>query len=255
MFNSVKNLRSARLIRISSKEKTHSADSTTNFHVHMNQSDLHNIRHVSLKSIQLTNTAYNVPEGKNTLFYQDADDFALDNQKVVTVPAGQYDFTSLKDVIESALAGYGDDATITLDPVTKKIVFTWVATGRILGDSPIGSILGFTESTSLAAVLVADTMPNLAGLTKVYITSHALTHSSVLATGSKRSLQVLAEIDVDVPFGFTAYKQIEELHTQDEFTSEQGIEISTIDIQLYDQDLEPLDLNGSHVYITLRAYS
>jgi hypothetical protein len=257
-------IRTAKLVRISSHDRASDSESQYDFKIYTNDYFLNQIRKVIVKSISIPNTEYNVNSKNNTLTYDiGAGDVS------VSIPVGQYgNLTTLYDAVALALLN-GPDAivmTYVIDALTNKATLTFgvpiILRGGTSGielidtKSTIGHVIGLSdEDTASLLVHPLPNIPDLSGLTKVYVASKALSVSSSMVSSNLVQANVISEINVDQPYGFWIHVDRPEIEITDESTSTIPNNLSSIDIQLLDQKLRPVDLQGIDVYITLCVYS
>lgn len=251
-----KRRRDSKLVRISSRDR--SAPSTTNkynFDISFDDYFLHQIQHVIVKSILIPNTQYNINSNNNTLFY----DYNGTGVSSITVTPGQYDITSFMTALDAAIVAAGDVCTTTQDPTTLKLTLTFGANTIMYGPADqattMHEVLGFEFTTANAAAQVMPGLPDLSGLKKVYIKSNKLSNGVAMSNSEKKHVNVFTEVDIDQPFGGIVHRVLDDLHTSDEVTNAQPKNISTLDIELLDENLNTVDLNNHEFEILLKVFN
>ena len=192
-----------RLLRITNNEQSPFISGTaSSISFQSNDSDLHGINRIHLKTSIIPNTQYNINNKNNTLNIT-WDDM---NGPVAPIPVGQYTITTFIAALKVVLddAAYPSSFTITPDPLTFKI--TIVKTGgndftiQDKSVNPMFMVIGQnTLKTSVGNVLHCNHIYNLSGLRHVYIESFTLGKS--LLTGSIKKYAVVADVPITVPFG------------------------------------------------------
>jgi hypothetical protein len=256
-------VRTGKLVRISDHDRAIESKNQYNFVVHTNDYFLNQIRKVIVKSISVPNTQYNVSSVNNTLTYD-----VGAGDATVSVPIGQY--TSIADLLDTLaaafLAGPGIVMTHTFDTLLYKATLTFGVAIILkrgingaeseVGTSTIAHVIGLGDvDTASLLVHVMPDIVDLSGLKKVYISSKALTMTSSMVSSNREQANVIGEINMEVPFGYVQHELISEIDSMSESTSSIPNNLSTIDIQLLDERLKPVDLQGHSVYLTLKVFS
>jgi len=219
------------------------------------------ISKVMVLSVTVPNTEYNVNTKNNTLNY----DAGAGNVQV-SITVGQY--TSLSDVLDALAVSIlvnGIVMTHSIDTLTSKATLTFdtaliIRRGSGIGvdeadESSISHVIGAGDlDTASLLVHIMPDLPDLSGLKKVYICSHTLSSSTQMISSDDRHSNAFAEINITEPFGFYCHRHLDDLNTSSELTLSMPGNISTVDIQLLDQKLRPVDLNGHDVYLTLKVF-
>lgn len=248
-------LRSSKLFHISSADRTLESKSQYDFVCHSNDYFLHQIRRIIVKAITMPNTGYNVNSYYNTITYDTGG-----GDLSVTIPVGNYgNLTDLFDAVVVAFGAAGVPIVVTYvtDALTLKTTLTFAVPVTLHASSTASHIIGMDQKVDTAslAVQILPAIPDLAGLKKVYIASHRLSSSAAMITSeSEPQFNVLTEIEMDVGYTFVAHRTIDVLNASDEMTSADPINVSSVDIQLYDERLNPVDLNGHDFWITLKVF-
>lgn len=241
-----------RLLRISSKDRSIGSESKYKLKFPTNDSDLHQVRRIMLKSAILPNTQYNVHAGNNTFSYEIADVLYSFN-----ITPAQYTTDTL---ITAVIAGFAAELvpitmTIIQDAATSKLSFTsdtsiqWL--NRIDGSS-IGQMMGITTSSTIASTThTASGVPQLQGLRHVYIASNALSNNTSMITDDKNKYNIFADIPITVPYGGMEIVD-NDSSTLDYIDFNCKKNISSIDIELLDEHNDTLDLLG-HDFILVFA--
>ena len=235
-----------RLLRVTNNELSpYSEGSGSDVKFQSNDSDLHGINRIHLKTSIIPNTQYNI-NTKNNLLKIKWDDM---NGPVEPLPVGQYTITTFIAALKTQLdiAGAPSTFEIIADPLTYKLTIVKTGGGEFTidpkNDNPMFLVIGqIVEKTSIGGILQCDNMYNLSGLRHVYIESFTLGKS--LLTGSVKKYSIIADIPINVPFG---------VYQSDTFSEEtlnvvyyRGFKnISNFAIRLVDEGGELLELNGA----------
>lgn len=248
-MNSFRRRRESKLIRISSKDRVDPSEKY-NINVSFDDNFLNQITHVIVKSIVIPNTQYNVTKYTYRIFYD-----AGSGETSLTVPVGQYDLNSLIAAVETKFGEVGIPLTIIQDETTLKLNMTFGIPVFLYGKSTLAHTLGWEFDSAFNTVHELPNLPDLSGLQKVYIKSNKLSNDVSMVTSDKKQINIFTEVDVDVPFGGIVHRVLDDLNTSDEVTNRQPNNISSIDIELLDQNLDPVDLNGHDFEIILKVFS
>jgi hypothetical protein len=215
-----------------------------------NDSDLHQIKKVVLKSAIIPNTMYNINKHNNRLHLPNT----LESDTDYTIPEGQYTTQSLITALEAILPSM----VITQDELTQKLTFTMTG-GQFSvfsdkGVNPMCDVLGMlTATSSMVGVYTCEALPDLAGLNNIYISSQTLSNHSAMIASEKLKKDIFCNIPMDVPFGVTKVSDEDETSLDySVFSSRKNI--SSIDITLLDENNNELDLQGADWIIILRVY-
>jgi len=191
-----------RLLRITNNEQSpFSSGTASSISFQSNDSDLHGINRIHLKTSIIPNTQYNINNKNNTLNLT-----SVDMKTIDPIPIGQYTITTfiaaLKVVLDIAAAP--NTFTITPDPLTFKIIIVKSGGAQFTiqdkSVNPMFMAIGQNiVKTSVGNVLQCNNIYNLSGLRHVYIESFTLGKS--LLTGSIKKYAVVADVPITVPFG------------------------------------------------------
>lgn len=259
MVDNESTLRSSKLIRIDSKDRDVESLSQYNFKVSLNDFMVHNIKRILLKSVSIPNTQYNINSFNNIFTYNDGT-----ADRTLTVPLGQYTIAQLMDelIILFAAAAISITMSYVINALTKKITMTVAPAITILGGPVINGATTISKKIGLdprinTASLLIHTFPNqynMIGLLKVYIGSHTMTRGTTMTSSDKSHIKVFTEIPIRVAYGEVEHRVLDQLHSIDEATHSVPFNLSNIDISLYDQNLNILELNGLDVQIVLKVF-
>lgn len=247
-------MRTARYLRISSRDRLKPSENNLyNFSVSFNDYSLNQVSKVVVKSIMIPNTAYNINETNNSVLlnYNGTGDVGFQ------LPVGQYDSASLITALEAEFLGVGATVTITENAVNKKWILTFALPTVLYGleqGSTLASVIGYEFTTQNIAVHTMPYLRDLVGLKKVFVGSNTLSNTTNMISSDDRRVHILTECDITVPYGFIEHRVVTELDTSDEITYHQPKNISYVDLTLYDDRLNRLDLNGHHWEIVLKVF-
>jgi hypothetical protein len=254
-INTRKKRRESKLVRISSRDRA-SASSTNKYNFNINFDDyfLHQIQGVIVKSIIIPNSQYNINANNNTIFY----DYNGAGIASVQIPIGQYNLNDFMTALDLAFVTAGIALVTTQDPLTLKLILTF-PNPTILYDSfagtTINEVLGYEFTTANLAVQNMPNLPDLSGLQKVFIKSNTLSNGVSMSNSEKKHVNVFTEVDIAVGFGAIEHRVLDTLDTSDEITNSQPKNISSIDIQLLDQNFNQVDLNGLEWEMVLKVFN
>jgi hypothetical protein len=245
----------SRLLRISSKDRSVESASKYSIVYKTNDNDLHQIKKVVLKSAVIPNTQYNINSNNNRFLFSTSAHFPI--FLIAVVPVGQYTTSTLMSALQSAMNAMLSSASITItqDALTQKITFALNSgTLHIVGEgNPMAPALGIHEHAAGSQIYTADGLPNLTGLTHIYISSQTLSNHTSMITNEKLKRNVFCDLTVRVPFG--QYQMTDEDSRSLDFSIFHSHKnISTIDIQLMDEYNNVLDLNGEDWSLIFRVY-
>lgn len=245
----------SKLVRISSRDREGHSKSRYNFKTSFNDYMLHNIRRVILKSVIIPNTQYNVTSHTNILWYNAPS--LTNSQAIIQIIPGQYTAIQFFDLLVSQFSLDGVTMAYTLNQNTGKATLTFNTPIILYGDiSTMNTIIGLGDETITASTNISlPNIVNFSGLQKVYIGSHTLTRGITMTSSNKNHIKVFTEIPIQVPFGGTEHRTIEDITSLDESTLSTAINLSSIDLTFYDQDLNELELNGSDVQVILKVFA
>lgn len=246
-------LRESKLVRIDSKDRSAGSNSRYDFTSCLNDYMLHNIRRVLLKSVFIPNTQYNINAYNNQLTYD-----AGAGDKTITIPVGQYNITELMDemIVQFAAETPAITMTYVVGSITKKLQLTFGGTTILRAESLISKYIGMDEEKDTANLTVHNlpNVYNLSGLQKVYIGSHSVAKGTTMSSSDKSHIKVFTEIPITVNFGEVEHRVLSDMHSIDEVTHSVPFNISNMDVTLYDENLNIVDLNGLDFQIVLKVF-
>ena len=243
----------SRLLRISSKNRAGNSVSKYDIVYNTNDRELHSIKRVALKSATIPNTQYNIDSNNNTLYMTNS--FAAGPSFVIT--PGQYTTTTL---ITALVAAVGGTFGIAQDAITQKLTLsvTGPATIDIISDTatnPMATVLGLTTDDAATSSHTAASLPDIRGLTNIYIASRTLSNGgNQMSSNEKNTTNVFCNVPVTAVFGGTVNLEEDE-NTLDYVLFNSHKNISSIDIRLMDEDNNTLELNGFEWTLVFRIYS
>lgn len=210
---------------------------------------------VTIKSVSIPHVEYNINSTKNKL--------RISSGGVVhdlTIPVGQYDVSQLITELQTQIiTAIGGTCAITLDPVTKKLNFQASAGLRVSTVKTVSSLskyLGIAYGTSYYPTtdsinFNATGIPVLQGPNNYYLASSVLSqgYASILTSGQR--VPIILPVPVDVEYGqIQQYESNDtELNTK-QFSRPQNIQ--NIDIKIYDDDLQIVDLHSQDIEVILK---
>lgn len=219
-----------------------------------NDSDLHGINRIHLKTSIIPNTQYNINTKNNKLVL-----ICADMAEIAPIPVGQYNITTYIEALLLVLnaAAAPNIFNITVNNLTHKLtLFKSGGAEFTIPDkryNPMYIVIGQNEEkTSSTLILPLDNIYNLSGLRHVYIESYTLGKS--LLTGSAKKYSVIADIPITVPFGYFQ----SDIHTEETLNVVyyRGFKsISSFNLSLVDEMGLPLELNGAHFALVFEIHS
>lgn len=242
-----------RLLRITNNElSAYSSGNGASIKFQSNDSDLHGINRIHLKTSIIPNTQYNINSNNNRLNMTWSDM----GGPVPPIPVGQYTITAFTAALETALGSVSVPGAfiVTVNPLTYKITITSGIDFTIADKSlnPMYLVIGQdTQKTSVGGVLECANIYNLSGLRHVYIESFTLGKS--LLTGSVKKYSMIADIPIRVPFG-TFQSDVYSEESLDAVYYRGFKNISNFNINLVDEFGNLLELNGAAWTIILEIH-
>ena len=235
-----------RLLRVTNNEvSSYSSGSGASIKFQSNDSDLHGVNRIHLKTSIIPNTQYNINSKNNLLNISWADMAG----PFAPLPVGQYNITTFIAALQAEfdlITGEGAFEVVA-DPLTYKITITRLnGINFTIADksvNPMYLVLGQDKAkTSIGGVLECDSIYNLSGLRHVYVESFTLGKS--LLTGSVKKYSTVADIPISVPFG----------SFQNDIHTEEGLNnvyykgwknVSNFEMQLVDEFGDLIEFNGA----------
>ena len=260
----------SRLIRISNIHSINPNDTITDFSVNLNRmTETNNILRVVLKSVKFANNAYNIHTSgalKNNVF-----NFEIPTDSSYTHTITQEGFYTTQElinillpVIQSAvnLTDPTNIVSMSVNPYSKKIQYAVskntasLELPGILGFGGLNIALGNTSDTgiitNLTGFVQSALLPDLYGLTDVYIHSTTLAEGNVV-DGDVENHDILGSVPVDVLFGQMVYFEASDGELQS-INYDSVRNYDNIKITLRDLENNIITLNGGKVVIELKIY-
>ena len=248
----------SKLVQINSKDRV-SPDTTTasDFRVNLgNDGRISSVKAISVKEIQFVNSFTNINVNNNKLYYTTGgvEDF-------VEVSPGQYTFDELSPVLIAAFGAKSITFTTGIGDTTKRLTFTStpaISYNKYKLDgskNPMARVLGIASADVVEYnALVATSLPDLSGIKSVYVCSPQLSGGQFISSNTLGS--VLDVVPVTVPFGsFVSHSGEAGGSDSHVYANELQNNLSTIDIQLRDEDNQLLDCNGTEFVCILKIYT
>jgi hypothetical protein len=242
------------ILNINSKYRTVDSLSSTNFNISVGQSI--NIKQMVVKNVTLPNTSYNINSSNNQLRW-----VYNSSNKLSTLPVGQYNLVELASALQTAFIVYDVGATVTINPLTQKLVYHFSLPTQILlnSNSPLAYLIGFNLNNVVAYPAVAGvnftapTLSNLSGIRNFFVCSRTLAQgfNSVLQNGT--NLPMILAMPNTVPFGSLNHYISNDI-LLDVKSYKQLQNVQYCDIQIRDEDNNIIDLNGEEISLSLLIY-
>lgn len=242
----------SKFLRVTSRDRSSKSNSQYDILFTTRDVDLHQIKRVELKTAIIPNTQYNVNINNNTWNFINSANGGTN----YTIPVGQYTVTSLITELESQVPGL----TVTQSTLTDKLSFT-MSSGTFTMESDrtinkMAEVLGVSTTVAGASgTEVCDSLPNLTGLTNVYIASSALSSGASMIASENDKTSIFCSVPITVPYGSTQVHDESGSDTHDYTSFPAHKNISNIDIQLLDDKGFEVDLNGLEYEFIFRVYS
>lgn len=202
-----------KLLRISSEDRQ-VGESNSDFSVVLNNAPwVQNVRGFVVKSVSFKHIFPNIYDGNNTFTFRHNGS----TDESVTIPIGWYDATTLAAALETAinaLPAVVNSMTIILSVGTssseKRYTFTMSGGDTIqllkknssIANNSMAHPVGINEDSIDAAIVTADSLPDLGGLNTAYICSADLASSNSSASSNNgESVPIITE--VPITSGFT----------------------------------------------------
>ena len=249
------------------RDTSHPTESNSSFHLSVNNRSTHwrSVVGIQVISASVPHVFYNVPADAAGNDYQQFR-WTSGTNKVIDIPKGQYDITTLMTAVETGIIAHHPGATVTLDTLTSKVTIdfnlTPVETVTIHENYEtnfIAHLLGWTVSDGLAhsainpAILTAPSIVDLSGpsLCCIHCPELTLGHSDGSIFEDTMSL---VQVPLNVDFGHVAYYNpgdslsavIEYEHSNRHF--------SELQFQLRDERGRPLDIQDADWSISLKVF-
>lgn len=254
------------LIVIDSKDRSSPTDTSSNFTLnYKNNSRLSRITSFFVKSVTFPNVEYNIhntykSEPANNVLYIET---IGGLQAPIIIPIGQYTISQLITALQTSATGVTIGLTVIQDPITNKLTFNTTSPGGVKiyarnDSSPTNSTLApnvgiLSTSPIFSSSIVAEGLPSLSGNQNIYILSDKLSGSGAqLVDARLGNVQAIATIPVNVPFGENVHNEPD----KDLITSSDGFyfNLDSIDIKLFGDYGQILDLQGENFTMILKAY-
>jgi len=182
----------------------------------------------------------------------------------LVLPYGNYTgdniVSTLMTGFDLALLAVGVTSNITLDLITGKLTFKFIgASGNItfkyIGSDGLYRILGFTPNNDYTSVtsgafkfIYAPNPLNLLGIKQIRMCSNNLSTMGNYSTGSTSPNNILGCIPIDVE----AWGLINYSNKNNQYSKLKARNISTVDIQLYDELGRFLQMNSINFTFTIQ---
>ena len=246
-----------KLLVINSKDKDIGSNSNSDFTIQAQEKYLlQGISRIVIVEATVPNLFTNINDDNNILDFKEAGGPLLQ----AFLPVGQYNVTQLISALESeieSLVTVGNIPTITLDPITNKLIINMSATGLVIfGDSTISEVIGLIPNNNVVSAGLQALLPrvvNLSGLPIVYIHSKALSSSYGIDAGKGLTNLVVPVPLNEAPFGSYATLLPKDLAVS-EIVYDSTRNITSLDIRLRDSQGKILDIENMHITLVVKLY-
>ena len=257
LFDSSENR--TKLVEINSRDRVNKSDSTTNFSVSLGRdAEIANVHAIVLKEVHFTNGVYKINERNNIFRF----DIGGPTTKEFAVPIGHYTVARLIAALPALFVSVGESITIIQNALTKKLQIT--ATGQPYNFydtssagtvNPIAEALGICGESGLVATYNFPDLPNLSGLTTLYIRSPQLAHNNSLESrGLGSNGDIFEVIEVDQSFGVVVHRDSHDFDIDSVVYSENNTNLENIHIRLTDDQNRTINNNGTHISMTFKIF-
>jgi len=218
-----------------------------------NSSEAHKVAKVALVSLSGFNTIYNIDAKNNKLSFLTN----VDAVQTITVTPGFYTINELEPIIVglmNATAFNNFSMTNNTNTLKETIVIDAGTFTLVAVDNDIYRALGI-DNTALPVAQATFTGPNviaLSGITAIYMRSQAISANNS-AESDGTSSNVMVVIPVITPFG-ASISYTSPTEESDAILYNGTTDLTTMDIQLTDNDANVLCFNGGEVDIVLKIY-
>jgi hypothetical protein len=182
----------------------------------------------------------------------------------IVLPFGNYTGDNIVSTLTSrfdlALLAVGVTSNISLDLITGKLTFNFIGTSgnitfKYIGSDGLYRILGFTPNNDYTSVtsgafkiIYAPNPLNLLGIKQIRMCSNNLATIGNYSTGSASPNNILGCIPIDVE----AWGLINYSNKNNQYSKLKARNISTVDIQLYDELGRFLQMNSINFTFTIQ---
>jgi len=234
----------SKLLYVFTKDRT--SGTAENCTVNFGNTMSRNVFKVVLKEASIPNTMYNITSYNNTIIV---------NGTPYQVPVGKYDLASLTTALQTLLAAF--TFTVVPNTTTYKLTFNTSAPVTISSrdnGSTIARILGLHKVMNITTnSYVAPHIYDLSGPSMLFLYSPELcgTNSNMMTV--KGGIPAIGNFIVNAPFGeFITFEVREDM--TDSIDMDNYNNIRSITLQLVNEFLEPVDLNGQDYMIIFKIF-
>lgn len=202
---------------------------------------------ISVLNAQFCCSFYAVDYAVNQLEYQYSAGFYT-----ITIPPGNYNANSLCLALQTQFLTNSHAIDVTVNRQTGRLTFSKVgASFQFFANSSCKEVIGLGDSdvASVSGVITCPYAMNIIGVTRLRIFSQSLATKGFDSNNGCSATSSLAIIPVDnstAAFGFLSYSNI--CLYAPILLSEH---VNAIDIQIFDQNNNPVNFNGTHWQMTL----
>ena len=224
---------------IRSEDRGNESKSRYDAQFHLNDVDLHSVNYCALKDVCLPNTIYNITAANNTLSYE-----LTGTPTSVVLTPGYYTVTTFITAMNALLA-----TTIVITDNSATHLFAWTspANSQILASSTMASIVGITADTAVATSYSSDSIYNFIPTKMIHVLSTTLAEYNNVSASNKLKYPILGSFALDVGNSYIKFHE-QNRDTMDSSAHKGSLNMSSIDIQLVDDNFNVIDLNGSDWY-------
>lgn len=242
---------SSRFVRITSKDKTATSHSNSDFEVDLKEKVLtQHVKTIMVHQALVPNVFYNINSSNNEIKFTENGQAATS----AILPVGQYVIADLMAQLKIAMDAMfvGTTVAVTQQALTKKLIFTYTGQTVILDPtSTIAPVIGLTSTLGSLAAQTMDYITNLRGYDEVYIHSRTISPGNMI-DGNFGLVSVLASVSLnDAAFGQVAYYQ-SSAEEENMITYSRPVDLSVINIVLRDSEGNRLDIGTSDMTVIFR---
>ncbi len=220
---------------------------SASFSASIDASELNRVQRICLIGCSFTNSEYNINSKNNLLIYDvaslDGSGNPVTTTTTITITPGQYTIVTLLAFINAATS----DFSVSLTATTNKLLLTRLA-GVTITIHAVAStstpVLGLANSTNLAFTTTANApyLPDLSGLTMLYIESQAVGYSNCI-TAARGTRNIFTCIPVTAAFGEKNVFIDSSTDDNSSISYDVPQNIKSFNFNLIDSDLANVELN------------
>lgn len=221
--------------------KLNNNSATCQFQLPQISTDRDNYLHLSLVSMVIPYSFYNINLNNNIFRYN-----LIDNTQIsMTIPAGNYNINSLVSYLNTHMS---NGMSVTYDSIKNKVTFSSSLTQFVIIYNSFSQLLGFSSSNFMGTSATSAYCVNLYTITNINVETNLVTYNYCNVPSEMTSQTILANVPVNTqPQGLITYEN-KSNYKVNLYVGE----ISVIDIKLRDNRGNLIDMNGCDYTMTLQ---